>query len=158
VLLGETTTPGGVFENVPLAEGDFRAEMSLDRSSQFEFSTRVSAAWTFRSKGVEGKLSAPSLSVVRFEPKLDDNGAVPAGTLQRIGLLTQSQGDTGKVRVTGVEYSFDDGKSWRRAGVVGNSALVHHPAGAKWASLRATATDSKGGTVEVTVIRAYKVS
>jgi subtilisin family serine protease len=158
VLLGETTTPGGVFDDVPLPRADFRAEMSIDRSSQFEFSTKVSAVWTFKSQGTEGKIDAPPLSVVRFEPKLDDNGAVPAGTLQRIGLLTQTQGDAGKVRITGVEYSHDDGKSWRRAGVVGNSALVYNPANAQWTSLKATATDAKGGTVELTVIRAYKVS
>ncbi|MFI6099082.1 S8 family serine peptidase [Lentzea sp. NPDC051213] len=156
-LIGEAAAPAAVFNNVPLAEGDYRAEMSLDRSSQFEFSTKVSGTWTFKSKGTEGKLDTLPLSVVRFEPKLDGNGAVPAGTLQRVGLLTQSQGDTGKVRVTGVEYSHDDGKSWRRAGVVGNSALIYHPANAQWTSLKATATDAKGNTVELTVIRAYKV-
>ncbi|SDM68046.1 Subtilase family protein [Lentzea albidocapillata subsp. violacea] len=157
VLLGETTTPGGVF-TVPLPRADFRAEMSVDRSSQFEFSTKVSAVWTFKSQGTEGRIDAPPLSVVKFEPKLDANGAVPAGTLQRIGLLTQTQGDAGKVRITGVQYSHDDGKSWRRAGVVGNNALVYHPANAQWTSLKATATDAKGGTVELTVIRAYRVT
>lgn len=158
VLVGETATPVGSFSGVPLAQGDFRAEVSLDRSSQFEFSTKVSAAWTFKSQGIEGKVTVPPLSVVRFEPKLDANGAVPAGTLQRIGLLTQSQGDTGRVRVTGVQYSHDDGKTWRRAGVVGKSALVYNPTNAQWTSLKATATDAKGNTVELTVIRAYKVS
>ncbi|NKE56605.1 S8 family serine peptidase [Lentzea sp. PSKA42] len=157
VLIGETTTPGGSFQNVPPQEGDFRAEVSLDRSTQFEFSTRVSAAWTFKSKATD-KVDTLPLSVVRLQPKLDANGAVPAGTLQRVGLLTQSQGDTGKVRVTGVEYSHDDGQSWRRAGVVGNSALIYHPANAQWTSVKATATDAKGNTVELTVIRAYKVT
>ncbi|MFC3897192.1 S8 family serine peptidase [Lentzea rhizosphaerae] len=158
VLIGESTTPYGNFQNVPLPEGDFRAEMSLDRSSQFEFSTKVSGVWTFKSKGTPDQIDTVPLSVVRFAPKLDANGGVPAGTLQRIGLLTQSQGDTGKVRVTGVEYSHDDGQSWRRAGVVGNSALIYHPANAQWTSLKATATDAKGNTVELTVIRAYRVS
>ncbi|HUQ54137.1 S8 family peptidase [Lentzea sp.] len=158
VLLGETTSTSGVFPNVPLPQGDFRAEVSLDRSSQFEFSTEVSAVWTFKSKGTPDQTDTLPLSVVRFAPKLDANGAVPAGTLQRIGLLTQSQGDTGKVRITGVEYSHDDGKSWRRAGVVGTSALVHNPANARWTSLRATATDARGNTGEVTVIRAYRVT
>ncbi|PWK79439.1 subtilase family protein [Lentzea atacamensis] len=156
VLIGEGA--GGNFQNVPLPEGDFRAEASLDRSSQFEFSSKVSAAWTFRSKGTPGVTDTIPLSVVRFAPKLDDNGAVPAGTLQRVGLVTQSQGDTGKVRITGVQYSHDDGKSWRNAGVAGNSALIYHPAGAKWTSLKATAKDARGNTVEVTVIHAYKVS
>ncbi|WP_394621585.1 S8 family serine peptidase [Lentzea sp. JNUCC 0626] len=157
VLLGETDG-SGTFPNVPLAQGDFRAEVSVDRSKQFEFSTKVSAAWNFKSKGVEGKSTVPSLPVVRFEPKLDAGGAVPAGSLQRVGLLTQSQGDAGKIRITGVEYSHDDGATWRRAGVVGNSALIYHPGNAQWTSLKATAKDSKGSTVELTVIRAYKVA
>ncbi|MET9634778.1 hypothetical protein ABZX92_45825, partial [Lentzea sp. NPDC006480] len=155
-LIGENN--GGTFQNVPLPEADYRLEANLDRSKQFDFSGKVSAAWTFRSKGVPGEISTVPLNVVRFAPKLDDSGAVPAGTLQRIGLLTQSSGDTGKVRVTGVQYSHDDGASWRNAGVVGNSALIYHPQGSKWTSLKATAKDAKGNTVEITVIHAYKVS
>ncbi|MGW4213338.1 S8 family peptidase [Lentzea sp. NPDC004789] len=155
VLLAENE--GQAFRNVPLPEAGFRVEANLDRSSQFDFSSKVSAAWTFRSKGTPGVTDTIPLSVVRFAPKLDENGAVPAGTLQRIGLVTQSQGDTGKVRITGVQYSHDDGKSWRNAGVAGNSALIYHPADAKWTSLRATAKDAKGNTVELTVIHAYKV-
>ena len=130
VLVGEVPQPGGFFSGLPTREAGYRAEVSIDRSSKFEFSTKVSAVWNFRSKASDAPVALP-LSVVRFAPKLDDNGAVPAGTLQRIGLLTQSQGDTGKVRITGVEYSHDDGKSWRRAGVVGSSALIYHPANAQ---------------------------
>ncbi|MDT7786594.1 MAG: hypothetical protein QOF58_5013, partial [Pseudonocardiales bacterium] len=155
-LIGEND--GDTFQNVPLPEADFRLEANLDRGKQFEFSSKVSGVWTFRSKGVPGEVSTIPLNVVRFVPKLDDNGAVPAGTLQRIGLLTQSSGDTGKVRITGVQYSHDDGASWRNAGVVGNSALVYHPQGSKWTSLKATAKDARGNTVEITVIHAYKVS
>ncbi|HEX7303147.1 S8 family peptidase [Lentzea sp.] len=158
MLLGEVASTSGIFEKVPPAPGDFRAEVSLDRSSQFAFSTEVSGTWTFRSTGTEGRTDALPLSVVRFAPKLDANGAVPAGTLQRIGLSTQSQGDTGAVRVTGVQYSHDDGKTWRPAGVVGDSALVYHPAGARWVSLKATTADARGGTSEVTVIRAHRLS
>ncbi|SDG86914.1 Serine protease, subtilisin family [Lentzea fradiae] len=156
-LVGEVPLTSGTFIGLPMARGDFRAEMSVDRRSQFEFSTEVSAAWTFKSDGAEGRADTLPLSVVRFAPKLDAKGSVPAGTLQRVGLSVQSQGDTGKVRVTGVEYSHDDGKTWRRAGVVGDSALIYHPADARWASLRATATDAKGNTAEVTVIHAHKV-
>ncbi|MFD5828333.1 S8 family serine peptidase [Lentzea sp. NPDC060358] len=156
-LVGEIASTGGTFTDVPPARGDFRAEVTLDRSSQFAFSTKVSAAWTFQSQGVEGRRDALPLSVVRFAPKLDDTGALPAGTLQRIGLSTQSQGDTGAVRITGVQYSHDDGGTWRPAGVTGDSALVHHPAGAQWASVRATTTDAHGNTSEVTVLRAYRL-
>ncbi|MFD9704220.1 S8 family serine peptidase [Lentzea sp. NPDC059081] len=158
VLLDEAASTSGYFEKVPLSQGDYRAEMSLDRSSQFEFSTKVSGVWTFRSTGTEGRTEALPLSVVRFAPQLDSNGAVPAGTLQRIGLSTQSQGDTGAVRITGVQYSHDDGKSWRPAGVSGASALVYNPLNAEWTSLKATTVDAKGNTSEVTVIHAYRLS
>ncbi|KOV79028.1 S8 family serine peptidase [Nocardia sp. NRRL S-836] len=157
-LLAEVPRTAALFEGLPAGEADYRAEVSLDRGTQFDLSTRVSAVWTFRSKATGDQPSTIPLSVVRFVPRLDADGAVPAGTLQRLGLLTQSQGDTGKVRVTGVEYSFDDGRSWRRAGVAGTSALIYHTADARWASLKATAVDAKGNTVELTVIRAYKVA
>jgi hypothetical protein len=52
--------------------------------------------------------------------------------------------------------SFDDGASWRRVPVVAGTAIVAHPAGAGFAALRASATDTAGNTVEQTIIRAYR--
>ena len=57
-----------------------------------------------------------------------------------------------------IEDARPDQAIRRRAGVVGNSALIYHPANAQWTSLKATATDAKGNTVELTVIRAYRVT
>ncbi|GGU68402.1 S8 family serine peptidase [Lentzea flava] len=158
VLAGESTFfTNPTFTDLPARDATFRVERSFERGTKFELSTRVSAVWTFRSAATARETALP-LSVVRFEPKLDANGALPAGTLQRLGLLTQSQGDTGELRDLRVEYSFDDGASWRRAGISGASALIYHPADAKYASLRAAATDSKGNSFEVTIIRAYRVT
>jgi hypothetical protein len=36
--------------------------------------------------------------------------------------------------------------------------LIYHPADAKYATLRATATDPKGGSIELTAIRAYRIT
>ena len=58
-----------------------------------------------------------------------------------------------------MQVSYDDGATWQSAPVSGGgskwTASVTHPAGAGHVSLRAIATDSKGGKVEQTIIRAY---
>ncbi|GLZ32388.1 serine protease [Lentzea sp. NBRC 105346] len=139
---------------------DYRLETELTRP--FEFSTEIKAAWTFRSGHTDPSVyAALPLSVVRFTPKLDDNNSVRAGRLLRVPLVVEQQegADNGKITSLDVEYSFDDGKTWRRAGVVGGkSALIYHPDIDGYASLRATAKDSKGNTSEVTIMRAYKVT
>src|SRR6185503_13028189 len=125
-----------------------------------DVSTRVSAAWTFRSKGDGGTTEKKlPLSVLRFQPALDDANAAPAGRLLRVPLVVQQNpgADNGKIRRIAVDVSFDDGATWRRVPVVGDSALVLNGK-AGFASLRAKATDSKGNTTETTVIRAYKIA
>jgi hypothetical protein len=63
------------------------------------------------------------------------------------------------VRTPTVEVSYDDGTSWAPARVVPLGerwiAFVQHPVGARFVSLRASALDADGGSVETTVIRAY---
>ncbi|GLZ32389.1 serine protease [Lentzea sp. NBRC 105346] len=151
VLIGTSDRPGGGrFQKLPATSGTYRLETSAVRSAQFELSTSVSAAWTFKS--ARGTSAVPT-AVVRFLPKLDETNTIQAGRLHRVGFAVQQQGG-GTFRVTDVEYSFDDGKSWRRAGVIGSGALIYHSPG--YISLRAKATDQNGNSTEVTVIRAYR--
>jgi hypothetical protein len=61
-----------------------------------------------------------------------------------------------------VQASYDDGATWTAApaefqGDRGH-ALLHHPAGAGFASLRITARDAAGNSVTQTVIRAYQLA
>ncbi|RSN09325.1 hypothetical protein DMB42_18625 [Nonomuraea sp. WAC 01424] len=56
-----------------------------------------------------------------------------------------------------VETSFDDGVTWRPAPVRDGAVTVLHPAADGYVSLRAKAVDAGGGTVEQTVIRAYRI-
>jgi hypothetical protein len=122
--------------------------------------TRVGGTWTFRSETVPGAQARRlPLSVVRFAPELDANGGTPAGRLLRIPLtVDQQQGaDNGRVRKIEVDISFDDGKTWTKAPVIGSTALVRNPGKAGFASLRAKGSDSKGNTFEHTVIRAYRI-
>ena len=91
--------------------------------------------------------------------QLDSVNSVPAGRLLRVPVAVQQNpgADNGTVRKITVEVSFDDGGTWRRVPVVGDSALVFNP-GAGFASLRASATDSKGNNSSLSVLRAYAIS
>jgi hypothetical protein len=158
--VGESAFPGSGRFTVPAAAGSYRLETEATRAEVSDVSTKVSAAWTFRSKDDGGAVekSLP-LSVLRFQPALDDANAAPAGRLLRVPLVVRQNAgaDNGKVRRIAVDVSFDDGATWRRVPVVGDSALVFN-SGAGFASLRAKATDSRGNTAETTVIRAYKIA
>ncbi|MFD1146320.1 S8 family serine peptidase [Saccharothrix hoggarensis] len=161
-LVGEVPEFGGNFP-VPAGDAAYRAEIDHVRAPGIsDFTTRVAGAWTFRSDTApaEGSRKLP-LTVVRFGPRLDADGGAPAGRLLRVPLTVEQQqgADNGRVRAVEVEVSFDDGKTWSAAPVVGGAALVRNadaPGG--FASLRAKGGDSKGNTFEHTVIRAYRIT
>ncbi|MEV6650220.1 hypothetical protein [Streptomyces sp. NPDC051219] len=71
---------------------------------------------------------------------------------------------TGKISGGTLEVSFDDGRTWSKAeldGVRGKAAAwagsVRVPAEAQYMSLRASASDDRGGSVEQEIIRAVGV-
>jgi hypothetical protein len=63
------------------------------------------------------------------------------------------------VSVTGVEVSYDDGATWTAAVVEPNAgswdAHFEHPSTGDYVSLRVSARDTSGNSVEQTLIRAY---
>ncbi|ONI92353.1 peptidase S8 [Saccharothrix sp. ALI-22-I] len=154
--------PGRVQATVPPGPADFRLETEAVRAPGVsEFTTRISGAWTFRSDTVPGDRFAPlPLTVVRFTPTLDANGAAPAGRVLRVPLVVEQQegADNGRVDRVQVEVSFDDGKTWSKTPMVGRTAFVRNPTTAGHASLRVTGSDRKGNTFEQTVIHAYKIA
>lgn len=162
-LVGEAPDPGfGGFE-VPAGRADYRLAVSATRTVA-ELATSTEVAWTFRSGEVPGDeyVKLPAMAI-RYAPKLDVTNAAPAGRQFDIPVTVQRQpGAPGaQVRRLTVEVSYDDGRTWRDADVrstrSGWVAGVRHPAGAKYVSLRAKATDSAGNTVTQQVIRAYKL-
>ncbi|KOX23266.1 hypothetical protein ADK67_21190 [Saccharothrix sp. NRRL B-16348] len=160
-VVGESATPGGGRFAVPPGAANFRVETEAVRTPGVsEFSTAVSGAWTFRSDTVPGDVFVPlPLTVVRFTPDLGANGVAPAGRVLRVPLVVEQQqgAANGRVDRVQVEVSFDDGKSWSSAAVVGRTAFVRNPATAGHASLRVKGADRDGNTFEHTVIRAYKI-
>ncbi len=127
-LVGDLDKRGGVF-SVPAAGGAYRLVMEATRAGVSDVSSQVSGAWTFSSAYVDATtvVELPA-SVIRFNPKLDDNNAAPAGGAFRIPVSVQSQGDAGSIRHVAVEVSYDDGKTWLKAPVSGGAARVVHPA------------------------------
>jgi subtilisin family serine protease len=160
-LLGQFNLAGTWFGEVPADRGTYTLDVSATRSVS-ELSTSIQASWTFASGRVEGSTPAPlPLIVVRFAPWLDDHNRAPAGKPFVIPVYAQRNGvsSTEGIRTPSIEVSYDDGATWRPAGVtrVGPRwlAVVDHPAGAKYVSLKARTQDTAGNAVDQTIIRAY---
>ncbi|MCS7482752.1 S8 family serine peptidase [Umezawaea endophytica] len=160
VKIGESTEPGNLRGDMSSLSASYRVETEATRSGVSEFSTKVTAAWTFRSEEVGPRYTPLPMSIIRFRPDLDRRNTAPANRTFPVPLVVQQNpgADNGRVNRITVDVSFDDGKTWRHAPVIGRSALVHNGPAGSFASLRAKATDSKGNTVENTVIRAYKIA
>ncbi|MFC4017250.1 S8 family serine peptidase [Micromonospora sp. GCM10011542] len=163
VLVGEVDQPGFGQFTVPPGAASYRVEVSAKRSFT-DLSTEVSTAWTFRSRHVAGDDQAALLvSAIRFAPRLDRDNAAPAGRSLVIPVQVQRQPGADGTRITRltVDVSYDGGRTWQAArvrhGGHGWTATVRHPAGAGYASLRATARDAAGNTVTERIIQAYRL-
>lgn len=102
--------------------------------------------------------SSLPLLTVGFTPKVDLLDYAAAGKKITIPVTVSRQpGATGgKTTLDTVEYSVDDGKTWREVRPHRGEVTVPNPA-TGYVSLRATASDKDGNTVRQTVIRAYRV-
>ncbi len=158
-LVGEQPETRTSF-TVPGKEAAYRLVVESERGAPATLSTRVSGVWTFRSGHVASDMPARlPVSVVRFSPALDAENSAPSGRRFTVPVTVQPlEGSAARpVRRLSVEVSYDDGATWTRAEVHGSAAVLRHPAGDGFVSLRARAVDGAGNTVEQTVIRAYRV-
>ncbi|MFC6087786.1 S8 family serine peptidase [Saccharothrix lopnurensis] len=160
-LIAEQAVEGNLSAELPAEEGTYRLHTSADRTGLSELSTRISADWTFTTGHVEGREGrALPLPAVRFAPSLDDRNRARAGRPFTFPVYVQVNGTTRTSGVrTAVQVSYDDGRTWRPVPLIGLGgrwvAVVVHPAGARFASLRAQARDGAGNSVDQTIIRAY---
>ncbi|GAA3744721.1 S8 family serine peptidase [Plantactinospora mayteni] len=160
-LIGTTEDVGYGYFDVPGDAATYRLEARGERPGE-TLSTRVSSAWTFRSGHVLGEGDQPlPVLAVRFAPALNDHNRAPAGRDFAFPVYVQAQPGPayGKLRALTVEVSYDDGATWRPVKLHGEgyerTAYLRHPSGSGFASLRASATDTLGNTVEQTIIRSY---
>jgi hypothetical protein len=160
----ESPTPGlATFGGLPDQEAQYTLTASATRTDWVawsDLSTTTETSWTFRSSAKDQILP---LMYLRSTGPVDDLNKAPAGLFPlSVEVLRQPRTtSTAKVRSVTVEYSADDGKTWKRSPIVvgsGNTwrAVVVNPRSG-FASLRLTATDSAGDRHSVTVIRAYGI-
>jgi hypothetical protein len=161
VLVSEAAGEDFLQYAAPPAAGRYRLDSSVERGAPFELSTKVSASWGFSSAHVDDVVPVP-MSAVRFSPNLDSRNTAPAGRTFLVPVTVQSSVPAIRNRTLTVEVSYDDGASWQRVTLLpsasGKLAVLHHPRGPGYVSLRASAADAAGNTVDQTIIRAYRIA
>ena len=152
-LFGETDEAGAGRFVIPAGKATYRATTEATRTGHTQ-ATKVSGTWTFQGDRDKGVSQYP-VAAVRFTPTLDDNGAVGTGFFLLPVSVENQAGTTSQQRLRSVQVSYDQGTTWRTAPIISGYALLYHPVGAKSVSLRATAADRAGNSVDQTIIDAY---
>ncbi|GAA3376878.1 S8 family serine peptidase [Streptomyces sannanensis] len=157
---------------VPDDEAAYRLTARATRDEPgASLSTTVETAWTFRSAAVTpgpggtARTAALPLSVVRFTAPVNVDNEAPRTRHTLVTRVDRQPGaPAAKTERLTVKVSFDDGATWQNAKVSAADGgayrvTVDPPAGAgPFVSLKATAQDTDGGTVEQTVLRAYRLA
>ncbi|MBM7784836.1 S8 family peptidase [Tenggerimyces flavus] len=163
VLVAESDLAGEVRAHVSAGAASYRLETDADTTSLGTYSSRVRAAWTFRSEHAK-KLASLPLAAVRFRPVVDDEGrAKPGRAVVPVSVQWQPGSKPWLVKRLSVDVSYDDGQTWergslRRTGLGKWELTVSPPAGTTFVSLRAKASGTGGNGVEQTIVRAYGVA
>jgi subtilisin family serine protease len=165
-LIGSSGSPGvGVFA-IPAGDALYTLELTATRNVPWSvIGTSVDTTWTFHSAAAadpQASVMLPAI-VVRATGPIDENDVAPAGTPYILTLTVQRQTSASAppLRKLGLEVSYDDGQSWQPAlvGFLGDHgvALLFHPKGPGFVSLRFSASDADGNTLKQTVLRAYQI-
>ncbi|MFD4760425.1 S8 family serine peptidase [Streptomyces sp. NPDC058439] len=169
--LGSSDSPGATFA-VPEDAGTYRLTARATREEPWaSLSTTVETAWTFRSAAVAPgpddavRTEALPLDVVRFIAPVDTTNQT-ARTRHTLTARVERQAGAAASRTKSltVQVSFDDGATWRDAPVTSDvnashSVTITPPAkSGSFVSLKATARSTDGGTVEQTILRAYRLT
>jgi hypothetical protein len=153
VLFGETNQAGAGRFTLPAGKATYRVSTEATRTGHTQ-ATKVSASWTFQGAPKAGVSQYP-VSAVRFTPTLDENGAAPKGIFRLPVSVEDQPGTNSRQRLQTLQVSYDQGTTWKAVPVAGGYATLYHPADAKSVSLKATAADRAGNSVEQTIIDAY---
>jgi hypothetical protein len=148
--------------DVPHGERTYRLFAETHPGKTWDLSTRVRDVWTFHSRG--GKSGVPLLTPSYLPPTDLAGNMRPGHTGYRISF--HSTPHSARVAQVSVELSTNHGRTWRSARVTCTSGLTFHvgyrtpPAHGRvrYLSLRVTARDVHGNSVEETAYRAYRLS
>ncbi len=163
VQIAETDNDGYIYATVPPEPATYRVDVEGARNDGAELSVRHSGSWTFPAAGHYPRTTKVTpLLAAKFRPELDALDGARAGRPFLIPVTAEGLAAGARVKGLTVEISYDDGSSWQRAQLVPAGkdrwqALVRHPQGDGFASLRATVSDTTGITATHTTIRAYRL-
>lgn len=159
--------------DVPSGPGSYRLVTDVDHDgSVVGLSTHAHTEWTFTSEPGDGVV-LPLVDVDYTDLTDPSNGhsvldlanTAPRSRLVSLNLTASHQiGSVAPaVNEVSVQVSYDDGATWqpassRSTGDGTFQATYRHPAQAQYVSLRVTAADAAGNSIQQTLIRAYRLS
>jgi hypothetical protein len=162
-VLGEAPLPGIGWFAMPEDPGTYELTLDARRSPAWATTaTRLTSEWTFRSERPPGLEWVPLLQadVTSGFDKLGRGRSFDWQILD-VAVAAQSGAPEVTLKDLSVEVSFDDGATWTRAWIQerrGNTAKVavfNSSDRSAFASLRVSASDTRGNKLRQTVIRAY---
>ncbi|OKJ69413.1 S8 family serine peptidase [Streptomyces sp. CB02261] len=168
VRVDRKMSSGAYAWDAPAAEATYKVvtETALD-ADRWRLATEGRSEWTFRSAETpQDRITYLPLLNLGFDVDTDLHGDVRAGSRLPVGIFAEYiEGATGTGTIGGgtLEVSYDEGvtwtkvalkKSWRGAAWSGELRI---PSGADSVSLRAGASDDRGGSVKQELIRAVGV-
>jgi hypothetical protein len=127
----------------------------------YPYSTRTQTAWRFTSgTAAEGRPAA--LPLIQLDYGVDTDASGKAARSAKF-TLTPSHlpggPDSHAIRPAGLDVSYDDGATWHEQRLDqthgGRQTKLRAPATAQHVTLRATAKDAYGNSVEQTIVRAF---
>ena len=139
-------------------------DTTLD-AARWKLATKGHSEWTFKSAETpDNRWTFLPLLNLGFDVDTDLAGNVRGGHGVSVGISSEyvkGAPDTGKIGGGTLEVSYDDGKTWTKVALDGQGAswkgTLKVPGDAEYVSLRASASDDRGGKVTQEVIRAVGV-
>jgi hypothetical protein len=155
----KSTATGGLSVAVPTVEQEYQVDQAISRKSNWsQLSTQIRSQWTFRS-GASSSRTLPLMDLALSASGLDARNRAGTSPVE-IGVTASTRAAASAAsRVTGLEYSTDDGATWTAAPVSGDSARaavsLTVPATTAFVSLRMSAANDAGGSLRRTITRAF---
>ncbi|MEU3954865.1 S8 family serine peptidase [Streptomyces achromogenes] len=146
---------GGETFTVPAGDAAYRLTTSVRRKATVsQVSTRIDAAWTFRSKKPSGDMAQLPASILRFGATTGLDSRVAAGRKATFPVTVEGAAAGRNLKSLAVYVSYD-GRNFKKTDVRNGRITVKNPARNKAVSFRAKITDKKGNTSEITIYNAY---
>ncbi|MEU6771087.1 S8 family peptidase [Streptomyces sp. NPDC046759] len=157
VEVGSTDDPlfGDKTFKVPAGDAAYRLTTSVTRPAKVaRVSSRIDAAWTFRSKKASGDAVQLPASDLHYGAMTGLDSRVPAGRTVTFPVTVEGSAAAGNLKSLAVYVSYD-GKTFEKVDVHDGRITVKNPQKDKSLSFRSEITDRQGNTSQTTIYDAY---